>query len=383
MAMSVDSDLGPVASLTAALVKRASVTPADAGCQTLIAGLLEDLGFSCRHIPFADVANLYAELGDDGPLTLWLGHTDVVPPGPLDAWTSPPFEPAVRNQHLYGRGVADMKGAIAAMLVALQRLQLDPQQMNGRIGILLTSDEEGPAEHGVRRVVETFRADKIQPAYCLVGEPSSLNHLGDNVRVGRRGSLNGWLTVRGVQGHAAYPHLARNPIHEWAPVLCKLLEEVWDEGNRFFPATSLQFSNVTAGTGAHNVIPGEMSLKFNFRYSSAVTDRELEDRFTQTLRDAGLEYDLRWQRSGAPFLTSEGPFVDSVASTIREITGLDPKLDTGGGTSDGRFIAPMGCDVVEFGLVNESIHKLDENAALADLEQLAVIYEGIFRRILR
>lgn len=374
------SDLGPVAELTSALVERASITPADAGCQPFIADYLEALGFRCRFLPFADVSNLYCELGDSGPLTIWLGHTDVVPPGPLEEWTSPPFEPTVRNRQLYGRGVADMKGAVAAMLVALTELKLDPAAIRGRIGVLLTSDEEGPAEHGVRRVVETFAQENIQPDFCLVGEPSSLKTLGDNVRVGRRGSLNGWLTVKGIQGHAAYPELARNPIHEWAPVLCRLLEEVWDEGNRYFPATSLQFSNVTAGTGAHNVIPGELSLKFNFRYSSAVTDVQLEDRFTAILQEAGLDFELRWQRSGAPFFTAEGEFTRAISSAIQAETGCEPALDTGGGTSDGRFIAPMGCDVVEFGLVNQSIHKLDEHAPLEDLERLASIYKRIFQQ---
>lgn len=380
--MSSVTDQGPVAKLTSALVARASITPEDAGCQQFIADYLDKLGFRCRFLPFADVSNLYCELGTSGPLTIWLGHTDVVPPGPLDEWVSPPFEPTIRDSQLFGRGVADMKGAVAAMLVALENLKVDPTAMNGRLGVLLTSDEEGPAEHGVRRVVQTFAEENIQPDFCLVGEPSSLNHLGDNVRVGRRGSLNGWLTVKGVQGHAAYPELARNPIHEWAPVLCRLLEEVWDEGNAYFPATSLQFSNVAAGTGAHNIIPGELALKFNFRYSSAVTDVQLENRFTTMLEEAGLEFDLRWQRSGAPFFTPEGDFTRTVVSAIRAETGREPALDTGGGTSDGRFIAPLGCDVVEFGLVNQSIHKLNEHAPLEDLEQLAAIYKRIFQQLL-
>jgi len=371
-----------VLDLSRALIARPSVTPDDAGCQALLAERLGALGFTCRDMPFAEVSNLWAVRGDEGPLFVFAGHTDVVPTGPLERWASPPFEPTIRDGFLYGRGAADMKSSLAAMLVATERFLAVRPDHAGRIAFLITSDEEGPARHGTRAVVDALTAAGERLDYCVVGEPSSDQALGDTVRVGRRGSLNGLLTVHGIQGHVAYPQLADNPIHRLAPALAELAATRWDDGNAHFPPTSFQASNVAAGTGAGNVIPGELTLEFNFRFCTEQTAAGLQDRVVEILDRHGLRYDLDWALSGEPFLTSGGPLVEAVSASIRSVTGLDTELSTSGGTSDGRFIAPTGCQVVEIGPCNATIHKVDERVALTELEPLAEIYQGILDRLL-
>jgi succinyl-diaminopimelate desuccinylase len=368
--------------LCSELIRRPSVTPADAGCQALMMERLSALGFDCLPLPFGDVSNFWAERGTDGPILVFAGHTDVVPPGPESGWRSPPFEPTLRDGVLYGRGSADMKGSLAAMLVACEDFIGAHPDHSGRIGFLVTSDEEGPAEDGTVKVVEYLAQQGKRIDWCVVGEPSSSAQLGDVVKNGRRGSLGGVLTVRGVQGHIAYPQLADNPIHRALPALQALTGEHWDEGNRFFPPTSLQLSNISGGTGATNVIPGDMEVQFNFRFSTEVTDTELRQR-TEAILDAhGLDYELQWQLSGQPFLTPAGELVDAALAAVREVTGLDAELSTAGGTSDGRFIAPTGAQVVELGPVNATIHKLNEAVLAADLPRLAQIYRVILEKLL-
>lgn len=375
---------GPVLALTRALLGRASVTPEDAGCQALLGERLAALGFLCRPMPFAEVSNLWAVHGADdaGPLVMFAGHTDVVPTGPEADWSSPPFEPTLRDGYLYGRGAADMKSSLAAMVVACERFLTDHPEHPGRIAFLITSDEEGPALHGTRAVIEALGAEGQRADYCIVGEPSSGRALGDTVRVGRRGSLNGELTVHGVQGHVAYPDQADNPIHGLAPALAELAAIRWDEGNDQFPPTSWQVSNIHAGTGAGNVIPGRATLSCNFRFSTEQTPQRLQQRFEDVLRRHGLRFEMNWSLSGEPFLTAPGALIDAVRGSITEVTGLDPELSTSGGTSDGRFIAPTGCQVVELGPGNATIHKVDERVAIAELEPLAEIYAGVLRRLL-
>lgn len=372
----------PVLALTRALIARPSVTPRDEGCQALLRGRLEAAGFHCRDMPFGDVSNLWAVHGTGGPLMVLAGHTDVVPTGPEGAWASPPFEPTERGGVLYGRGAADMKGSLAAMVVAAERFVAARPDHPGRLAFLITSDEEGPAVHGTRAVVDALTAEGIGLDYCLVGEPSSTRALADTVRVGRRGSLNGELTVRGVQGHVAYPDLADNPIHRLAPALAELAATRWDEGNEQFPPTTWQVSNLAAGTGATNVVPGELTMSFNFRFSTEQTAEALEERFEAILARHGLSYHLRWSLSGEPFLTARGELVDAVVHGIREETGREPDLSTSGGTSDGRFIAPTGCQVVELGPVNATIHQVDECVTLTELPALARIYEHVLRSLL-
>lgn len=364
------------------LIRRASVTPDDAGCQALMMERLRALGFTCVELKCGEVSNFWAERGEHGPLLVFAGHTDVVPTGPLEQWDSPPFEPQVRDGVLYGRGSADMKGSLAAMLVACEEFVAEHPQHPGRIGFLITSDEEGPAVDGTVKVLDYLREQGTAMDWCVVGEPSSSEVLGDVIKNGRRGSLGAVLTVRGVQGHIAYPHLADNPIHRALPALHALACEVWDNGNEFFPPTALQISNINGGTGATNVIPGELQVLFNFRFSTEVTDVELRERTAAILRAHQLDYSIDWQLSGQPFLTPRGELVDATLASIRDVTGLTAELSTAGGTSDGRFIAPTGAQVVELGPVNATIHKLNEHVLAAALPQLAAIYKGIIVRLL-
>jgi len=371
-----------VLDLTKQLIRRASVTPDDAGCQDLIAGLLWQSGFAVEHQPIEEVKNLWAYHGDGAPLFIFLGHTDVVPTGPLADWKHPPYDCIEEDGILYGRGAADMKGCTAAFVMALMEfVKLHPKH-RGRVGLLLTSDEEGPALHGTQAVVKNLlsRGEKID--FCLVGEPSSEEQLGDVVKVGRRGSLHGRLVVEGIQGHVAYPQLARNPIHQAASALAELAAEVWDEGNEFFPPTSFQISNIHAGTGADNVIPGKMEVVFNFRFSTASEPLVLQSRVDAILQRHKLEYKLDWKLSGSPFFTAPGTLVDAVKTAIESRTKISPQLSTAGGTSDGRFIAPLGAQVVEFGVINRSIHKIDEHVKVADLEVLSQIYMDILAKVM-
>ncbi|MEJ2530188.1 MAG: succinyl-diaminopimelate desuccinylase [Halioglobus sp.] len=374
--------MDPTLELCCDLIRRASVTPEDGGCQALMMARLEKLGFDCTPLPFGEVSNFWAERGTSGPILVFAGHTDVVPPGPVDAWDSPPFEPTLRDGVLYGRGAADMKGSLAAMVVACEAFVAAHPDHPGRIGFLITSDEEGPAVDGTVRVLEYLRNRGQAIDWCLVGEPSSSEQLGDVIKNGRRGSLNAVLTVRGVQGHIAYPQLADNPIHRALPALAALTAEVWDEGNSFFPPTSLQISNIAGGTGATNVIPGELEVVFNFRFSTEVSDAELRERTETLLRLHELDYSIEWSLSGQPFLTPGGDLVDATVESIRRETGLGTQLSTAGGTSDGRFIAPTGAQVVELGPVNRTIHKLNEAVVATDLPRLAAIYRGILERLL-
>ncbi|SEV83450.1 succinyl-diaminopimelate desuccinylase [Luteibacter sp. 329MFSha] len=373
----------PVLALTKDLIARRSVTPEDAGCLPLIAARLEKLGFRIEHLRFGDVDNLWATHGTEGPVLAFLGHTDVVPTGPEDRWRFPPFEPTEHEGMLYGRGAADMKGSVAAMVVALERFVGAHPSHAGTVGLLLTSDEEGVALHGVREVVEHFAATGQRIDACVVGEPSAKERLGDLIRVGRRGSLSGTLTVRGVQGHVAYPEKAKNPIHAFAPALAALSAERWDEGNADFPPTSFQVSNLNAGTGANNVIPGELVALINFRFSTASTADALRERAEAILRAHDVDFVIDWHLSGHPFLAPPGGRLRKVvAGVCRDLCGIDPEQSTGGGTSDGRFIAPMGAEVIELGPVNATIHKVDECVSIADLERLPDLYGAICERML-
>lgn len=376
--MSID----PVLSLTIDLVRRASVTPDDAGCQSMIADRLARAGCTIERLRFGDVDNLWATLGDSGPTLCFLGHTDVVPSGPPDAWTSTPFEPVERDGRLYGRGAADMKGSVAAFVIAMERLAQCREDWQGRVALLLTSDEEGDAIDGVRHVAETFRARGERIDYCLVGEPSSSTRLGDVVRVGRRGSLTATVEVVGRQGHVAYPQLADNPIHRALPALNELIERSWDDSPYpDFPETSLQIANFQAGTGASNVIPGTARVQFNLRYSPRWTADALIAEIERCLARHGLATRIHWHRSGEPFHTADGPLRQAVREAVLEVCGVTPEENTGGGTSDGRFIAPLGAAVVEVGPVNASIHQVDENVALADLARLPDLYSAVARRV--
>lgn len=367
------------------LIARRSITTEDAGCLELIAARLAPLGFTCERMdstgPTGLVRNLWARRGDTKPLVVFAGHTDVVPPGPLDQWTSDPFVPTERDGMLYGRGAADMKTSVAAAVVAVERL-LANTQPSGSIAFLLTSDEEGDATDGTVKVVETLKARGETLDCCIVGEPTSVNRQGDMIKNGRRGSLSGKLTVRGIQGHVAYPEKVRNPIHLAAPALAELAATHWDDGNDYFPPTSFQISNIHAGTGVTNVVPGTLEVLFNFRFSTASTADGLQNRVHAILDRHGLEYDLAWTLGGRPFLTTPGRLVDALSSAIAAEAGMRPELSTSGGTSDGRFIADICPEVVEFGPVNATIHKIDECVALTDIEPLARIYEATFRKLL-
>ena len=368
--------------LACELIRRPSVTPADGGCQALMMERLEALDFRTTALRFGEVDNFWAVRGDSGPILVFAGHTDVVPTGPLEQWRSPPFEPTLVDGALYGRGAADMKGSLAAMLVACEDFVAAHPDHRGRIGFLITSDEEGDAVDGTVRVMQHLQQQGEHIDWCVVGEPSSSNQLGDMIRNGRRGSLGATLTVRGIQGHIAYPQLADNPIHRALPALQALTAEVWDRGNEFFPPTSMQISNINAGTGASNVIPGSLQLRFNFRFSTEVTEQDLRRRTAAILDAHGLDYELQWALSGQPFLTSRGALVEATVASIGAVTGLVPELSTAGGTSDGRFIAPSGAQVVEVGPINATIHKLNEVVQAADLPRLAAIYQGILQRLL-
>jgi len=368
--------------LTQALIRRRSVTPDDAACMELIVDWLEPLGFKPEWLNFGDTKNLWLRRGEAEPLLVFLGHTDVVPPGPLENWTSPPFEPAIRDGLLYGRGAADMKGSIAAMCTALASFLNGHPGHQGSIALLLTSDEEGDAQDGIVKVVDVLQARGETIDWCLVGEPSSFDRLGDVIRVGRRGSLCGSLRVVGVQGHVAYPHKADNPIHRFAPALLELTDEIWDAGNEFFPPTSFQVSNINGGTGADNVIPGRLDVLFNFRYSTAITQAQIKTRFAAILDKHGLRYELAWRLSGAPFLTAQSELVEAVQTALEQVVGQRARPDTGGGTSDGRFIAPTGAQVVELGPLNGSIHKVDEHTPVEDLFTLARIYRQVLVNLL-
>lgn len=373
----------PTIELLKAMIRRQSVTPDDAGCQSMMIERLEPLGFRCETLQFGDVTNLWARLGDARPVLCFAGHTDVVPPGPLDDWETDPFEPVEKDGLLYGRGAADMKAGLAAMLVAIERFLEVDSAFDGSIALLITSDEEGPARDGTLKVVETLeeRGDRID--WCIIGEPSSHEKLGDIVRIGRRGSLSGMLTVHGIQGHVAYPQLADNPIRRFAPILADLHTIEWDQGNEHFPPTSFQVVQINAGIGAPNVTPPELTARFNFRYSTEWTHEQLQERVEEIFNAHDVEYTLNWHLSGKPFLTEPGTLTDAVSDALESIAGVAPELSTGGGTSDGRFISPMGADVVELGPVNASIHKVNEHVAIADVEQLTDVYLAIMGRLLR
>tara|TARA_R110001599_G_scaffold353463_1_gene593027 strand:- start:73072 stop:74217 length:1146 start_codon:yes stop_codon:yes gene_type:complete len=368
--------------LACELMRRPSVTPDDAGCQGLMMAQLDALGFNCTPLRFGDVDNFWAEHGDSGPILVFAGHTDVVPTGPEEQWHTPPFEPTLVNGSLYGRGAADMKGSLAAMLVACEQFITAHPEHPGRIGFLITADEEGIAVNGTVKVMEYLQQQGKTIDWCLVGEPSSSDRLGDVIKNGRRGSLGAKLTVHGTQGHIAYPHLADNPIHRALPALQALTGELWDQGNAFFPPTSMQISNIGGGTGATNVIPGTLELLFNFRFSTEVTETELRERTEAILNAHDLEYEIQWALSGQPFLTDSGELVEATLASILAETGQAAELSTAGGTSDGRFIAPSGAQVIELGPINATIHKLNEVVLANDLPRLAGIYRGIIERLL-
>jgi succinyl-diaminopimelate desuccinylase len=376
-----------VLALTQDLLARRSVTPLDEGCQELIASRLAKAGFAIEHLPFGDVKNLWASHGSGGPVLVFLGHTDVVPSGPVEAWASDPFVPTIRDGYLYGRGAADMKGSVAAFVVALEDFVKRNPTHAGTVAVLVTSDEEGDAIDGVRRVMEQFKQQGRRIDYCITGEPSSKEKLGDLLRVGRRGTLSGTLIVKGIQGHVAYPEKARNPIHQAMPALAELCARRWDEGypksgEKEFPASSFQISNIHSGTGANNVIPGSCEVVFNFRYNPGWQTADLEREVQAVLDRHGLEYDVRWHRGGEPFLTGEGRLRATMRALMRERCGVEAEESTGGGTSDARFVAPLGAEVVEMGPVNASIHKVDERIALAELNALPDLFREMAERLL-
>jgi len=372
-----------VLALACELIARPSVTPADLGCQELIAQRLQRAGFACERLRYGEVDNLWATHGDgDGPTLVLLGHTDVVPSGPVESWASDPFAPQIRDGVLYGRGAADMKGSVAAFVVALERFAAAHPRHRGRVALLLTSDEEGDAIDGVRRVAETFRARGERIDWCVTGEPSSTRTLGDLLRVGRRGTLSATLKVIGVQGHVAYPEKARNPIHQAMPALSELAARRWDDGYETFPPTSLQISNIHAGTGANNVIPGELQVLFNLRFNPSWNAERLERECEAVLQAHGLQYELAWFRGGEPFYTPEGPLRAAAREVLAQFAGAAPEESTGGGTSDARFIAPLGAQCIEIGPVNASIHKVDENVSVAELEALPDLYLALIERLM-
>jgi succinyl-diaminopimelate desuccinylase len=376
--------MSEVVAFTKELMLRPSMTPDDAGCQALIAERLQRAGFSCEHLHYGEVDNLWATHGtDEGPVLVLLGHTDVVPPGPREDWASDPFVPEIRDGVLYGRGAADMKGSVAAFVVALEQFVAAHPQHPGMVALLLTSDEEGDAIDGVRSVAATFKDRGQRIDWCITGEPSSKGRLGDLLRVGRRGTLSATLTVHGVQGHVAYPDKARNPIHAAMPALAELAARRWDDGYETFPPTSLQVSNFNAGTGANNVIPGDAKVLFNLRYNPNWDAARLEAECEAVLRRHGVEFTLQWQRGGEPFFTPEGPLRAAAREVLAKVSGETPEESTGGGTSDARFIAPLGAQCIEIGPVNASIHKVDENVSVADLEALPALYLSLLERLLR
>ena len=373
----------PTLDLARALIARPSVTPDDQGCQALLGDRLAALGFTVEAMRFGDVDNLFATWGDEGPMLCFAGHTDVVPSGPASAWRFPPFEAKVEDGVLHGRGAADMKGALAAMVTACEDVLAEPAATPaGRIAFLLTSDEEGPATDGTKRVVETLKARGVAPDYCVIGEPSSDQRVGDRVRHGRRGSINGRLTVRGIQGHVAYPHLARNPIHDGARLLDRLAAEHWDDGSDDFPPTSFQISNVAAGTGAANVIPGTLTADMNLRFSPALTVADIKHRVGHIIEREGIDASVDWAVSGLPFLSADGALRQVALAAIEETTGLMARASTSGGTSDGRFICGWSPEVLELGLLGRTIHQVDERVDVAHLDELSRVYAAIIRRLL-
>lgn len=376
-------DRTPTIDLACELIRRPSLTPEDAGCQALLATRLEVLGFRCEHLAFGEVKNLWARHGNSGPLLTFVGHSDVVPSGPEMQWTTPPFEPSLRQGQLYGRGAADMKGSLAAFVTACERLLGDKRgPLRGSVALLITSDEEGEAIDGTARVVQTLRARGERIDMCLVGEPSSEVVIGDTIKIGRRGSLHGHLTVRGIQGHVAYPQRASNPIHQFAPALLELTNRRWDNGNASFPPTTMQISNIHAGTGATNVIPGSLRADINFRYCTELTAEDIRFEVEHTFERHDLEYQIDWRLSAQPFLTEQGPLLDAALTAVHEVTGRHARTSTTGGTSDGRFIAPTGAQVVELGPINRTIHQVDEHAGVAELNTISAIYEHILKSLL-
>ncbi|WP_166839721.1 succinyl-diaminopimelate desuccinylase [Rheinheimera pleomorphica] len=373
--------MSAVIELTKDLISRPSVTPEDAGCQQVMAQRLAAVGFDIEVMHFDDTLNMWARRGTNKPVFCFAGHTDVVPTGPVQQWHTPPFEPTVIGDTLYGRGAADMKGSLAAMVVATERFLLRYPEPKFDLAYLITSDEEGPFINGTKRVIETLEARNEKITWCIVGEPSSSHKAGDVVKNGRRGSLTGQLVVKGVQGHVAYPQLADNPVHKAAAALAELAAEQWDQGNAYFPSTSFQIANIHAGTGASNVIPGELKVMFNFRYSTESSAQQLQQRVAALLDRHGLQYTLDWTLNGLPFLTDAGSLVEATVKAVYQVQGFKPRLETSGGTSDGRFIAPTGAQVVELGPCNATIHKINECVSVTDLEQLAKMYEAVLEQL--
>ena len=374
----------PVIELAQQLIRRRSISPNDEGCQTLMIERLKALGFTIELMNFGDTQNFWAyhQGIEVGPTLAFAGHTDVVPAGDESQWATPPFTPTIRDGVLYGRGSADMKGSVASMIVAAERFIARHPNHKGRLAFLITSDEEASAVNGTVKVVERLMARSEPLDYCLVGEPSSTHVLGDVIKNGRRGSITANLTIHGIQGHVAYPHLADNPVHRAAPLLQELITTQWDQGNEFFPATTMQIANIHAGTGSNNVIPGDLFVQFNFRFSTELTDEKIKQQVEAMLQRHSLNYTIEWSLSGKPFLTPRGKLVDAVTESVQHYTDLTPELSTSGGTSDGRFIAQMGTQVIELGPINASIHKVDEHVRAADLQQLSRIYQRIMDNLL-
>ncbi len=364
------------------LISIPSVTPDDLGCQKIIADRLSNIGFKIENLRYGNVDNLWARYGDKSPLFVFAGHTDVVPTGPVEQWSNDPFSPTIVDDVMTGRGSADMKSSIAAMVCACENFFTDKKEINGSMAFLITSDEEGPATDGTVKVIEYLSDSGETIDWCLVGEPSSTNTLGDVIKNGRRGSILGDLTIHGVQGHIAYPHLAKNPIHMFAGALQALCDEVWDNGNEYFPPTSFQISNINGGTGVSNVIPGDLNVQFNLRFSTEITDLQIKQRVENILNNQQLKYTLDWSLSGQPFLTPDGKLIETTKQAIKSVCNIETELSTAGGTSDGRFIAPSGAQVIELGPINESIHKIDENININDLEKLTKVYLEIIKRLL-
>jgi len=369
--------------LTKELISKKSITPLDDGCQDLLINHLELLGFRIEKMPYGKVKNFYARKGHKAPLLVFAGHTDVVPTGPEVEWSSPPFEPTIKNNRLYGRGAADMKASLAAFIISIEEFLSENKNHQGSIGLLITSDEEGIAVDGTVKVVEVLKNRKEKVDFCIVGEPTCVSKFGDTVKNGRRGSLSAKLKVKGIQGHIAYPELIKNPIHLAAPAIDDLVKTIWDEGNEYFPKTSWQISNINGGTGATNVVPGFVEILFNFRYSSASTADILKSRFIEILNKHELDYDIDWQHSGEPYLTEKGSLVNILSDAVEEISGTKPTISTTGGTSDGRFISKLCDQVVEFGPINESIHKINENVIISDIETLKDVYKLTLSKILK
>ncbi|MCG3472436.1 succinyl-diaminopimelate desuccinylase [Xenorhabdus bovienii] len=372
----------PVIELTQQLIKHPSVSPDDQGCQDILIQRLQNTGFTIERMPFGDTLNFWAYHGTGTTFAL-AGHTDVVPAGDTSKWQTPPFDPVIRDGMLYGRGAADMKGSLAAMVVAAERFVKANPDHPGRLAFLITSDEEASATNGTVKVVETLMSRHERLDYCLVGEPSSQQRLGDIIKNGRRGSLTASLTIHGIQGHVAYPQLADNPIHHSLPFLQELVNTQWDNGNEFFPATSMQIANIQAGTGSNNIIPGKLWVQFNFRFSTELTDTEIRQQVEEMLKKHNLKYDIDWWLSGQPFLTCKGELVDAVVESIEQCCGYKPEISTSGGTSDGRFIAKMGAQVVELGPINATIHKVNEGISVSDLQKLSLIYQRIMEQLIK